>query len=83
MSVDPGAYRDAAELAAALHTDPIARARAALLALPGRDGAELDAIEAQVRAEVQAALAAADAAPWPDAAAAYTDVQDTGAGTWF
>ena len=83
VSVDPGAYRDAAELAAALHTDPIARARAALLALPGRDGAELDAIEAQVRAEVQAALAAADAAPWPDAAAAYTDVQDTGAGTWF
>jgi pyruvate dehydrogenase E1 component alpha subunit len=31
---------------------------------------------------VQAALAAAQAAPWPDAASAYTDVQDTGAGVW-
>lgn len=83
VSVDPAAYRDAAELAAALHTDPIARARAALLALSGCDGAELDAIEDQAQAEVQAALAAAAAAPWPEAQAAYTDVQDTGAGTWF
>ena len=29
------------------------------------------------------ALARADAAPWPDASAAFTDVQTTGAGTWF
>jgi acetoin:2,6-dichlorophenolindophenol oxidoreductase subunit alpha len=31
---------------------------------------------------VQAALAAADAAPWPEAEAAFTDVQTTGAGVW-
>ena len=82
VSVDAAAYREPAELAAALHTDPIARARAALLALPGADAAELEAIEQQAQAEVQAALAAAEAAPWPDAAAAYSDVQDTGAGIW-
>ena len=83
VSVDPAAYRDAAELAAALHTDPIARARAVLLDLPDADRAMLQAIEEQAQAEVDAALALADAAPWPDAATAYTDVQDTGAGTWF
>ena len=29
------------------------------------------------------AVAAADAAPWPQAGAAYTDVQDTGEGAWL
>ena len=82
VSVDPAAYRDAAELAAALQTDPIARARAAYLALPGATAAALQAVEAEAEAEVQAALAAADAAPWPEAAAAFTDVQTTGAGQW-
>lgn len=82
VSVDAAAYRDADELAAALQDDPIARARAAYLALPGAQAATLDALDAAARAEVQAALAAAQAAPWPDAASAYTDVQDTGAGVW-
>ena len=44
--------------------------------------AELDAIDAEAQAEVEAALQAADAAPWPDASAAFTDVQTTGAGQW-
>jgi pyruvate dehydrogenase E1 component alpha subunit len=82
VSVDPAAYRDAAELAAALQTDPIARARAAYLQLPGASAAALQAVEAEAEAEVQAALAAAEAAPWPEATAAYTDVQTTGAGQW-
>lgn len=82
VSVDPAAYRDAAELAAALQTDPIVRARDAYLALPGATAAALQAVEAEAEAEVQAALAAADAAPWPEAAAAFTDVQTTGAGQW-
>ena len=82
VSVDPAAYRDAVELAAALQTDPIVRARAAYLALPGATAAALQAVEAEAEAEVQAALAAADAAPWPEAAAAFTDVQTTGAGQW-
>jgi pyruvate dehydrogenase E1 component alpha subunit len=82
VSVDPAAYRDPRELHAALETDPIARGRAAYLALPGASAAVLDAIEREAQQEVEAALAAADAAPWPPAEAAFTDVQTTGAGTW-
>lgn len=82
VSVDTAAYRDPAELAQALQTDPIARARAAFLALPGAQAARLDAIDAAAAAEVAAALAAAEAAPWPAPAAAYTDVQTTGEGVW-
>lgn len=82
VSVDLAAYRDPQELQAALLTDPLARARAAYLALPGADAAVPDAIEREARQEVQAALAAADAAPWPQAESAFTDVQTTGAGTW-
>ncbi len=83
VSVDPAAYRNPEELQAALKTDPIARARQAYAALPGADVAKLDAIERAAADEVQAALAAAAAAPWPDVAAAYTDIQTTGAGQWL
>ena len=82
VSVDLAAYRDAHELAAALQTDPIARARQQMLAQPGVSAATLDAIAAEAQAEVDAALAAAEVAPWPAADAAYTDVQSTGAGVW-
>ena len=81
VSVDPAAYRDPDELAAALETDPIARARAQLLAR-GSGADALAAIENAAHDEVESALAAADAAPWPEAAAAFTDVQTTGAGQW-
>jgi TPP-dependent pyruvate/acetoin dehydrogenase alpha subunit len=82
VSVDPAAYRDAGELAAAIETDPIARARAAYLQLPGATASALQQAEQDAEAEVQAALAAAEAAPWPKAAAAFSDVQTTGAGQW-
>ena len=82
VSVDPAAYRDPQELAAALLTDPIARLRERYQAL-GHDLGALDALDDAASAEVQAALDAASAAPWPDVEAAYTDVQTTGAGTWF
>lgn len=82
VSVDPAAYRDPRELQAALQTDPIARARAAYLALPGADAAVLDTIEREAQEEVEAALAFAAAAPWPAPEAAFTEIQDTGAGTW-
>ncbi len=82
VSVDPAAYRDPAELEAALKTDPIAGARQQYLALAGAQAPTLDAIEQAAQAEVEAALAKADAAPWPDAAHAFTDIQDTGAGQW-
>jgi pyruvate dehydrogenase E1 component alpha subunit len=32
--------------------------------------------------EVAAAVRVADAAPWPDAASAFTDIQNTGVGQW-
>ncbi|SCX71887.1 thiamine pyrophosphate-dependent dehydrogenase E1 component subunit alpha [Variovorax sp. EL159] len=81
VSVDLAAYRDPAELAAALETDPIARARGHLLSM-GIAAATLDAIENAARDEVDTALAVANAAPWPDASAAFTDVQTIGAGQW-
>jgi len=82
VSVDLAAYRDPLELQAALETDPIARARAEYLALPGTDARTLEAMEREALAEVSAALDEADAAAWPDAASAFTDVQTTGAGQW-
>ena len=82
VSVDPAAYRNPHELEAALQTDPIARARRQYLALAGADARALDALEEAAAAEIKAALAAADAAPWPDPGAAFADVQTTGAGQW-
>jgi pyruvate dehydrogenase E1 component alpha subunit len=82
VSVDPAAYRDPAELRAALETDPIARARQQYLALPDAVAQELEAIEREAEQEVADALAAANAAPWPEPSAAFEDVQTTGAGQW-
>ena len=82
VSVDPAAYRDRDELEAALQTDPIARARRHYLDLPGADARLLDAIERESAAEVAAAVDAAEAAAWPQAESAFTDVQTTGAGQW-
>ena len=50
----------------------------ALLLAGGVAASELDAAEAEERAAIEAAVAAAEAAPWPDAAEAFTDVQDVG-----
>ena len=82
VSVDLAAYRNAAELQEALQTDPIARARGQYLALPDTTVAELDAIEQTATDEVTGALRVAEAAPWPDPASAFTDVQNLGAGQW-
>ncbi len=82
VSVDPAAYRNPAQLAAAMQTDPIARLRERFMALAHTDKA-LTAIEEEATQEVKTALDAAQAAPWPEAGAAYTDVQTTGEGTWF
>ena len=82
VSVDLAAYRNAAELQEALQTDPIARARGQYLALPDTTVAELDLIEQAATDEIAAALRVAEAAPWPDPASAFTDVQNLGAGQW-
>jgi pyruvate dehydrogenase E1 component alpha subunit len=81
VSVDPGTYRDAAEVEAAKLHDPLLIAQRQLLAR-GIAQAVLDAIDAEARAEIERALLAAEAAPWPDASAAYEDVMNTGAGVW-
>ncbi len=60
--------------------DPIARARAWLVEA-GADPEELAAMERAARDEMAAARTAAEAAPWPDPAAAFADVQDLGAPT--
>jgi pyruvate dehydrogenase E1 component alpha subunit len=82
VSVDPAAYRDPEELRQAQLLDPLLRAREHYGRLGGAP-ADLQAIDQAAAAEVQQAMAAADAAPWPEAAAAYTDIQTTGEGQWF
>jgi TPP-dependent pyruvate/acetoin dehydrogenase alpha subunit len=59
-------YRDAAEFAAWKARDPIARARAALTAAGAWDAAAEEAYEAGLNREIEAAFAAAKAAPLPD-----------------
>ena len=81
VSVDAGTYRDAAEVEAALLSDPLTLARSKLLAL-GVTAGDVDAIDASARSEIAAAMATAEAAPWPEPADAYHDIIDTGAGTW-
>jgi pyruvate dehydrogenase E1 component alpha subunit len=80
VSVDPGAYRDAAEVERARLDDPLLRTRARLDSLG--EAAAAAAIDAQVQRELAQAQAAADAAPWPEPAAAFEDVISTGAGQW-
>lgn len=82
VSVDLAAYRDPDELAAALLTDPLKRARAMGQGLPGCDVVVFDAMDAEAENEVRSALASAEAAPWPEADSAFTDIQTTGAGRW-
>ncbi|MBW8270594.1 thiamine pyrophosphate-dependent dehydrogenase E1 component subunit alpha [Caldovatus aquaticus] len=75
---DPAAYRPAEEVAAARARDPIRRLAEALIAR-GVAAAEIAALEAEAEAEMRAHREAARAAPLPDPAAAFADVQDTGA----
>ncbi|MCW5634683.1 MAG: thiamine pyrophosphate-dependent dehydrogenase E1 component subunit alpha [Rubrivivax sp.] len=81
VSVDGQGYRDPAEINAARTADPLARARARLLA-QGLAPAEIDPIDAAARDEIDAALRFAETSPPPEPAAAYDDVQTLGAGLW-
>ena len=81
VSVDPGTYRDPAEVEAALLKDPLLVAKARLAAM-GCPADELAAIDAQVSAEIGEALRVAEAAPWPQTSDAYQDIMTTGAGVW-
>jgi len=74
---DAAPYRPEAEVEEQRRRDPLRLCREAL-ALNGLDG-RAAAIEAEARAEIVAAVAAAQAQPWPDPALARQDVQDIGA----
>jgi len=81
VSVDAAAYRDAAKHDKEIERDPLVLAAKRIAEL-GAGPAQLESIGREARDEVAAALATAHAAPWPEPRAAYTDVQDTGAGRW-
>ena len=76
VSVDPATYRDGEEVARALQDDPLKRVWTNLTA------GDVERIHRDAEEEVRNAVAAAAAAPWPNPAAAYTDIQDTGSGRW-
>jgi len=80
VSVDPGAYRDPDEVARARQDDPLARTRALLLSFG--EAAAAEAVDADAQRELNEALAAAEAAPWPEREAAFEDVMSTGTGQW-
>jgi len=76
-SLDPAAYRAVEETQARWALDPITRC-AEVLRAAGVAEAAVTAASRAARDEIAAALDAAKAAPWPDPAAAFTDVQDAG-----
>jgi acetoin:2,6-dichlorophenolindophenol oxidoreductase subunit alpha len=71
---DDQAYVPADELAAWRARDPIARFEQRLQAEGVLGSGELAALRSRVAASVQAALAFAQASPWPDASSLTTDV---------
>lgn len=81
LSADKQGYRDPRDIEAAVAADPLALARSRLVERD-RLNESIEAIDAEVAAEVKAAVAFADASPPPDTATAYQDVQTLGAGTW-
>jgi acetoin:2,6-dichlorophenolindophenol oxidoreductase subunit alpha len=77
-AADVAAYRSAEEVAAKQQDEPLRRCAEAL-ALNGVSENRLAEIVTAAREEMAAAAEAARAAPWPDRALAWADVQDVGA----
>jgi acetoin:2,6-dichlorophenolindophenol oxidoreductase subunit alpha len=77
-STDAAAWRTAEEVAGLRARDPVAALEGELLR-QGVAAKALATVRAGAEAEMQEAREAARAAPWPDLAAAWTDVQDSGA----
>ena len=78
LALDKGLYRDPQEIERWKAIDPIVRT-AAWLASRGVDRTVLSRENEAAIERVANAVAAAEAAPWPDDATLYTDVQDVGA----
>jgi pyruvate dehydrogenase E1 component alpha subunit len=81
LSADKQGYRDPRDIEAAVAADPLARARRMLIERD-RLNQSIDAIDADVAAEVAAAIDYAERSPAPQPSAAFEDVQSLGAGTW-
>jgi TPP-dependent pyruvate/acetoin dehydrogenase alpha subunit len=77
-STDAAAWRNPKDVEAGKARCPVARLRATLLER-GATAADLDGISASAHAEMQSGREAAKAAPWPNPAIAFDDVQDVGA----
>jgi pyruvate dehydrogenase E1 component alpha subunit len=74
---DPAAYRPAEEVEERWRDDPILRCRELLLGA-GQTADDLDSVRSAAEAEMAGVYDAARDAPWPEAEAAYADVQDVG-----
>ncbi len=75
---DRAPYRSADEVTERRGQDPVARLTQVLTEL-GIEASALVRIDAEALAEMERALAFARDSPWPATAAAFTDVQDSGA----
>jgi len=71
---DPQTYKPAHEAAAWKERDPLVLLKNAILAAGHADAAALAAIEADVRAEIEAAVRFAEQSPYPEPAAVARDV---------
>jgi pyruvate dehydrogenase E1 component alpha subunit len=80
-STDPAAWRRAEDVEAARGREPLARF-AKLLQERGATEDALAAIRKQAMDEMTKAREGARAAPWPETAVAFDDVQDVGAVAW-
>ena len=74
---DPATYRPDSEVDAAKARAPLVRS-AGWLRDAGLETTAIDALDQAARAEIETALASAEADPWPEPDAAYRDVQDIG-----
>jgi len=71
---DPGAYIPKDQYAAALAADPLPRLRALLAARSAANETEIARIEAEAKAEIDEAIAFAQASPYPDPSEIMVDV---------
>ncbi|MBL7812285.1 MAG: pyruvate dehydrogenase (acetyl-transferring) E1 component subunit alpha [Bacteroidetes bacterium] len=71
---DPAAYRTKEEVAEYKTKDPLETTKATILERGYATEAELDQIEADIMAEVEASVTFAENSPYPDASELFTDV---------
>jgi len=77
LSVDQLAYRPAGETEEHFTREPLARCERVLLGM-GASPAAVAAVRAESAALIERAIRESHAAPWPDPATAWRDVQDAG-----